>query len=50
MLAATLPNPIRRNAKTPSPGLRRLAATYVARSAVTGEVDRCILAGRRETN
>ena len=46
LMAAMLPNPIRRNAKTPSPGLRRLAATYVTRSAVTGEVDRCILAGR----
>src|SRR5216683_581085 len=28
LLAATLPNPIRRNARQPSPTLRRLAATY----------------------
>jgi monofunctional biosynthetic peptidoglycan transglycosylase len=42
MLAATLPNPIRRNAKAPSPTLRRLAATYTARSAARGDIDRCV--------
>jgi monofunctional biosynthetic peptidoglycan transglycosylase len=42
MLAATLPNPIRRNAKAPSPTLRRLAATYTARAAARGEIDRCV--------
>jgi monofunctional glycosyltransferase len=42
LLAATLPNPIRRNARQPSPALRRLAATYTARAAAGGEIDRCI--------
>src|ERR1700722_16231196 len=31
MMAAMLPNPPRRNAKQPSPALRRLAVTYTAR-------------------
>jgi hypothetical protein len=42
MLAATLPNPIRRNAKAPSSTLRRLAASYTARSAARGDIDRCV--------
>jgi monofunctional biosynthetic peptidoglycan transglycosylase len=42
LLAATLPNPIRRNARQPGPGLRRLAATYTARAAVGVDVDRCV--------
>jgi monofunctional biosynthetic peptidoglycan transglycosylase len=42
MLAATLPNPIRRNAKAPSPTLRRLAATYTTRAAARGEIDKCV--------
>jgi hypothetical protein len=42
MLAATLPNPIRRNAKAPSSTLRRLAATYTACSAARGDIDRCV--------
>ena len=42
MLAATLPNPIRRNAKAPSPALHRLAATYTTRSATRGDIDRCV--------
>ncbi|HMA74300.1 MAG TPA: transglycosylase domain-containing protein [Xanthobacteraceae bacterium] len=41
LLAATLPNPVRRNAQQPGPGLRRLAATYVARAAVVTDIDRC---------
>lgn len=32
LLAATLPNPVTRNARRPGPGLRRIAATYVARA------------------
>jgi monofunctional biosynthetic peptidoglycan transglycosylase len=46
MLAAMLPNPIRRNAKQPSAGLRRLATTYTARAAAGGEIDRCVRAAR----
>jgi monofunctional biosynthetic peptidoglycan transglycosylase len=46
MLAATLPNPIRRNAKAPSPALRRLAATYTTRSAAGGDIDRCVRSSR----
>ncbi len=41
LLVATLPNPIRRNARQPNPGLRRLATTYAARAATRGDVDRC---------
>ena len=33
LLAAVLPNPARRNAHAPGPGLRRLAGLYVGRSA-----------------
>jgi monofunctional biosynthetic peptidoglycan transglycosylase len=33
LLAATLPNPVIRNARQPGPGLRRLAGLYVARAA-----------------
>ncbi len=32
LLAATLPNPVKRSARNPSPGVRRLAGTYMARS------------------
>ena len=42
LLAATLPNPIRRNARQPGPGLRRLAATYTARAAAGVDIDRCV--------
>ncbi|WGD52937.1 monofunctional biosynthetic peptidoglycan transglycosylase [Bradyrhizobium sp. CB1650] len=31
LLASILPNPVRRSAKSPGPGVRRLAATYMAR-------------------
>jgi monofunctional biosynthetic peptidoglycan transglycosylase len=41
LLAATLPNPIQRNARQPSPALRRLAATYAARAASGADIDRC---------
>jgi len=33
LLAAILPNPVRRSARNPGPGLRRLAGTYMARAA-----------------
>jgi monofunctional biosynthetic peptidoglycan transglycosylase len=32
LLAAILPNPVRRSARTPGPGVRRLAAIYVVRA------------------
>src|SRR3954466_14719641 len=38
LLAAILPNPIRRSARSPGPGVRRLAGTYMARA---GAVPRC---------
>ena len=36
LLTATLPNPHRRSARNPGPGVRRLAATYVARAQSAG--------------
>jgi monofunctional biosynthetic peptidoglycan transglycosylase len=38
LLAAILPNPVRRSARKPGPGVRRLAGTYMARAAA---VQRC---------
>jgi monofunctional biosynthetic peptidoglycan transglycosylase len=38
LLAAILPNPIRRSARTPGPGVRRLAGTYMVRADA---VSRC---------
>src|SRR5260221_7596958 len=40
LLAATLPNPVRRNARNPGPGVRRLAGTYMAR-ANAAALQRC---------
>jgi monofunctional biosynthetic peptidoglycan transglycosylase len=42
MLAAVLPNPLKRNAHAPGPGLRRLAGLYVGRSARSAGVAGCI--------
>jgi monofunctional glycosyltransferase len=42
LLAATLPNPIRRDAKQPSAALRRLAGIVMARAAARGDNDRCV--------
>jgi len=39
-LAAILPNPHRRSARTPGPGVRRLAGTYMARAQASG-LQRC---------
>src|SRR5215468_6324809 len=44
LLTAALPNPIRRNARQPSPALRRLAAIYAVRAASGAEIDRCVRA------
>ena len=40
LLAAILPNPVTRSARTPGPGVRRLAGTYMARAQAT-ELQRC---------
>ena len=40
LLAAILPNPVRRSARNPGPGLRRLAGTYTAR-AQASSLRRC---------
>src|SRR3984957_1685566 len=40
LLAAILPNPIRRSARNPGPGLRRLAGIYAARSQAS-DLRRC---------
>src|ERR1700738_940084 len=40
LLAAILPNPVRRSARNPSPGVRRLTGTYMAR-AQAAELVRC---------
>jgi monofunctional biosynthetic peptidoglycan transglycosylase len=42
LLAAALPNPIRRDARHPGEGLRRLAATYVGRATAVTDIDRCV--------
>jgi monofunctional biosynthetic peptidoglycan transglycosylase len=42
LLAASLPNPVARNARSPGPGLRRLAGLYVARAARTPEAANCL--------
>jgi monofunctional biosynthetic peptidoglycan transglycosylase len=36
LLAAILPNPVRRSARNPAPGVRRLAGTYMARAQASG--------------
>ena len=40
LLAAILPNPVRRSARNPGPGVRRLAGTYMVR-AQAAELQRC---------
>jgi monofunctional biosynthetic peptidoglycan transglycosylase len=44
LLAAALPNPYRRNAQRPGPGLRRLAGRVQARAARFGDIDACVRA------
>jgi monofunctional glycosyltransferase len=36
LLASILPNPMKRSARTPGPGVRRLAGTYAARAQAAG--------------
>jgi monofunctional biosynthetic peptidoglycan transglycosylase len=45
LLAAVLPNPVRRNARQPGPGLRRLAGLYVARMARSPGAAACLRRG-----
>ena len=40
LMAAILPNPVKRSARNPGPGVRRLAGTYTARAA-SAELQRC---------
>jgi len=46
LLASELPNPIRRDARRPSPALRRLASIYTVRAASGADIDRCVRTGR----
>jgi monofunctional biosynthetic peptidoglycan transglycosylase len=46
LLAAVLPNPARRNARQPGPGMRRIAGIHMARAAASGPLDGCIRARR----
>jgi monofunctional glycosyltransferase len=42
LLTAMLPNPRRRSAKAPRPGVRRIAGTVQARAARAGPIDACL--------
>ncbi len=46
LLAAALPNPVRRDTRRPNLAMRRLAATYVRRAAAATDIDRCVRAAR----
>jgi monofunctional biosynthetic peptidoglycan transglycosylase len=46
LLAAVLPNPLKRNAHSPGPGLRRLAGLYVARASRAPAAANCLRHGR----
>ena len=46
LLAAVLPNPVRRNARLPGAGLRRLSGIYQMRAAAAPALDDCIHRGR----
>jgi monofunctional biosynthetic peptidoglycan transglycosylase len=46
LMAATLPNPIKRDARRPADGLRRLSAIYVGRAAAVADIDRCVHTAR----
>jgi monofunctional biosynthetic peptidoglycan transglycosylase len=45
LLAASLPNPVTRNASRPGPGLRRLAGLYVGRMARSSWAAACVRRG-----
>ena len=44
VLVAVLPNPHRRNAQRPGPGVRRIAARIQARTGSAGDLDACVRA------
>jgi monofunctional biosynthetic peptidoglycan transglycosylase len=44
LMAALLPNPVRRNARRPSPGLQRLRHIYEARARSQATLDHCVRA------
>ncbi len=44
VLVAVLPNPHRRNAQRPGPGVRRIAARIQGRTASAGDLDACVRA------
>jgi monofunctional biosynthetic peptidoglycan transglycosylase len=46
ILAASLPNPVTRDAKKPGPGLRRLAGLYESRAARSPDAANCAIKGR----
>jgi monofunctional biosynthetic peptidoglycan transglycosylase len=46
LLASVLPNPLKRNAHSPGPGLRRLAGLYVARASRAPGAVSCLRRGR----
>jgi monofunctional biosynthetic peptidoglycan transglycosylase len=46
LLAASLPNPHRRDPRAPKPGLRRLAGLYQGRVARSPAIDACVRTGR----
>jgi len=45
LLAASLPNPHRRDPRAPRPGLRRLAGLYQGRMARSPAIDACVRTG-----
>lgn len=46
LMAAILPNPIRRSARQPGPAVRRIAGIVEARARMAGGLDACIRASR----
>jgi monofunctional biosynthetic peptidoglycan transglycosylase len=42
LMAAILPNPLTRSAGNPGPGVRRMAATYVARARTSADIAACL--------
>ncbi|ETR77500.1 peptidoglycan transglycosylase [Afipia sp. P52-10] len=47
LMAAVLPNPVTRSARNPGPGVRRIAARYVARARGAPEIAACLRPGFR---
>jgi monofunctional biosynthetic peptidoglycan transglycosylase len=47
LMAAILPNPVRRSARRPTPGVRRLAGIYFGRAHRNGDIAACLALRRR---